>query len=238
MKSPSSLKENVFKEKESNITIKWKESTRDPDQDIRKLPFLYQDIFGLMNSISDSICKDTIIVSITDIISPDGIIDSSLLNDAMKKFDGFLKTRFKKEAPIIIVADLAPSFNFMKEEDSSDFRMIGISNYAINRNQIIKDLNTGNLIKPITSKYGPIVLLETEMKYFSVPYLMMLAFKPSLIIDTDAEWDQEMKRLCDLFESAGFKSINSYCIFEYSEPYIWPNDSGEKLYEMITSCSY
>lgn len=236
MKSPSFLKENIFKEKETNITIKWKESTIDPDQNIRALPFLYQDIIGLLDEANHSIYNDTVIVSISDIAGPSDTIDSSLLKNAMEKFDNFLKKYFKKEASVAIVIDLAPSFDFMKEEDPSDFRATGISNYVINRNQIVKDLNSGDLIRPITSKYGPIILLEADdkMEYFSVPYLMMLAFKPSLIIDTDTEWDQEMRRLCDLLESAGFMPINGYCGFEYSEPYIWPNDTGKRLCEIIS----
>ena len=213
-----------FKTVMDHVTISWSEQRK---TEYEKMRFISRDVFGLLemynkdnNTYYDSNGKIIIIESISSEI---GYEDN--INKVVKHFINYFSNS-------IIVSSVSPSIYSIGNAGEvfrhiENVEGINCKRYFISNHGNVKDDLTMSDIPVIITKDGPRVGLECvddrEIRFFSVPYLMVKTFNS---VNPTDEWLEEFERLCKQFESFGFISINDYCQFEYSCAYIYPNTIG------------
>ena len=108
-------------------------------------------------------------------------------------------------------------------------------NYQISNYGHVLD-EEGNLVPYIYYDDGPRIPILSDNgcieAYYSLALLMAKTFDQSLSSTNNIQkilFDKEFENIKNIFENAGFKSINNYCEFTNSCAYVYPNDIGSVI---------
>lgn len=161
------------------------------------------------------------------------------INDFLNHFITTIEKEYKEK--FIFFSQANPDENFINCDKV--FKSIELddatTDYQISNYGTIIDPE-GNIVKHCNFKNGPIVLLDSMHGpiAYSVPYLLMHTFHPSLKYDVLNEFYNEQEKIVSIFKNIGFLDINEYSEFEYSELLVYLKDENDmknikNVYEKI-----
>ncbi len=214
-----------------HVTISWSEQKKAEYEEMR---FLSRDIFGLLemyNKDNNTSYNSNDKIIIIEFISSEIGYENNI-NKVVKHFIDYFSDYIIVSAvspSIYSIGDADEAFRHIENVDGINCKRYLISNYGN-----VKDDITMSDVPVIKTEDGPRVGLECtedgEIRFFSIPYLMVRTFNSVNPSDT---WFEEYERLCKQFDSFGFISINNYCQFEYACAYIYPNKLGKIVIDQV-----